>query len=92
MIRKIKANLYIADKQDLCGEEIIFIREDENVLHHICMREKGKWKTEEYLVGLVRFDYTSGQYFCERRDCNAKFELADVWSDLAGGTGYESKC
>ena len=92
MIRKIKENLYIANKEDLCDEDIIFIREDSNTLHHICMREKGKWRTEEYLVGVIRFDYISGSYFCSRRECNSKFELADIWSDLEGGTGYEWKC
>ena len=92
MIRKIRPNLYIADKEDKCGENIILIREDDNTLWHICQREPGKWGIEEYLVGKVAWDPLGVSYFCMRRECNAKLELADVWSDLEGGTGCEHKC
>ena len=92
MIKKVKPNLYIADKNDLCDPDILFIREDENNLHHICQREKGKWGTEEYLVGKVYFDPLEGEYFCSSRNCNSKFNIEDVWSDLEGGTGSEGRC
>jgi hypothetical protein len=80
MIKKVKPNIYIVNNEDLCGENIIFIRESPEVLHHICDKEVLAFKKgERYLVGQVRWDHIEGEYFCDQ--CWKRLELADVWSD-----------
>lgn len=91
MIKKLKPHLYVADKNDLCSEDTLFIRQAPEELYHICDRAKTAFGGEQYLVGRVKFDYTLGEYHCTRDGCWQKLELIDVWSDPEF-TGWESRC
>ena len=91
MIKKLKPHLYVANKDDVCDEDIIFIRQGPEELYHICDRYPVAFGGEQYLVGLVKFCYTLGTYHCTRAGCWHKLELADVWSDPEF-TGWEKHC
>lgn len=89
MIKKVKANVYVCDAKDLCEPDILFIRENPEILHHICAREQLDFKNgEKYLVGQVRWDPIEGEYWCDQ--CKIRLPLAEVWSDPEL-TGCETK-
>jgi len=90
MIKKTKPYLYVADRDDLCEEDTIFIRQGPEELYHICERAPISFGGEQYLVGPVKFCYTLGTYYCSRSKCFQLLPLEDVWSDVEL-TGWESK-
>jgi len=81
MIKKTKPNLFVADQEDLCTSDTVFIRETPDSLYHICDRYRSAFGMEQYLVGAVGFDQVRGTYYCTRPQCFVSLDLEDVWAD-----------
>jgi hypothetical protein len=92
MFTEFETGIFLATGSDRCEPDIHFIRGGDETLWHICIRKDGENSSEEYYhCAKVKFDYTQGWYYCEKKNCATNLDLEDVWAD-GKGTGCEGNC